>query len=223
MLPAPSGARRAGFTLVEVIVVLVILAILAAIAIPALTGYIDKAQDKQYIAMARNVAVAMRTVMDEAYADGTLGKGLPAVGDFSDYLENGGKETKDTGKKLFSLGTLGTYDSSDYFFYTNKAVDLLSNNKRFTMVQDPNFWALYFVGAELPGTTMFNADGFYFLYSPEGQGAKKPLIIVTYKVKPVDISPGANTNEWGASSFWKSDESPYDANAGYYVYHLIWS
>jgi type IV pilus assembly protein PilA len=34
--------RRAGFTLVEVIVVLVILAILAAIAIPALTGYIDK-------------------------------------------------------------------------------------------------------------------------------------------------------------------------------------
>ncbi|MDR2163749.1 MAG: prepilin-type N-terminal cleavage/methylation domain-containing protein [Clostridiales Family XIII bacterium] len=35
---------RAGFTLVEVIVVLVILAILAAIAIPALTGYIDKAE-----------------------------------------------------------------------------------------------------------------------------------------------------------------------------------
>jgi prepilin-type N-terminal cleavage/methylation domain-containing protein len=45
-----SAPLRAGFTLVEVIVVLVILAILAAIAIPALTGYIDKAQDKQYIA-----------------------------------------------------------------------------------------------------------------------------------------------------------------------------
>ncbi|MDR1495439.1 MAG: prepilin-type N-terminal cleavage/methylation domain-containing protein [Clostridiales Family XIII bacterium] len=38
--------RKKGFTLVEVIVVLVILAILAAIAIPALTGYIQKANDQ---------------------------------------------------------------------------------------------------------------------------------------------------------------------------------
>ena len=38
---------KKGFTLVELIVVLVILAILAALLIPALTGYIDKAnQDK---------------------------------------------------------------------------------------------------------------------------------------------------------------------------------
>ena len=34
---------KKGFTLVELIVVLVILAILAALLIPALTGYIDKA------------------------------------------------------------------------------------------------------------------------------------------------------------------------------------
>ncbi|MDO4552010.1 MAG: prepilin-type N-terminal cleavage/methylation domain-containing protein [Bacillota bacterium] len=39
----PGKKYRSGFTLVEVIVVLVILAVLAAIAIPALTGYIDKA------------------------------------------------------------------------------------------------------------------------------------------------------------------------------------
>ena len=35
--------NKKGFTLVELIVVLVILAILAALLIPALTGYIDKA------------------------------------------------------------------------------------------------------------------------------------------------------------------------------------
>ena len=38
---------RKGFTLVELIVVLVILAILAALLIPALTGYIDKANKEK--------------------------------------------------------------------------------------------------------------------------------------------------------------------------------
>ena len=42
--------NKKGFTLVELIVVLVILAILAALLIPALTGYIDKAKQKQIVA-----------------------------------------------------------------------------------------------------------------------------------------------------------------------------
>jgi prepilin-type N-terminal cleavage/methylation domain-containing protein len=39
---------RDGFILVELIVVIVILGILLAIAIPALTGYIRKAEDQKY-------------------------------------------------------------------------------------------------------------------------------------------------------------------------------
>lgn len=57
-----------GFTLVELIVVLVILAILAALLIPALTGYIDKANKEKVTAEARMVVMAAQTEASEAYA-----------------------------------------------------------------------------------------------------------------------------------------------------------
>ena len=60
-------SKKGGFTLVELIVVLVILAILAALLIPALTGYIDKAKEKNVIAETRQVVMAAQTIYDEAY------------------------------------------------------------------------------------------------------------------------------------------------------------
>ena len=66
---------KKGFTLVELIVVLVILAILAALLIPALTGYIDKAKEKQVIAETRQLVMAAQTIVDEKYANMTPGTG----------------------------------------------------------------------------------------------------------------------------------------------------
>lgn len=60
--------NKKGFTLVEVIVVLVILAILAALMIPAMTGWIDKAQEQKYVADARLVYVAAQSAISEQYA-----------------------------------------------------------------------------------------------------------------------------------------------------------
>ena len=63
---------RKGFTLVEVIVVLVILAILAALLIPALTGYIDKANGEKVIAETRMVVMAAQTEASSTYAKGQI-------------------------------------------------------------------------------------------------------------------------------------------------------
>lgn len=57
-----------GFTLVELIVVLVILAILAALLVPALTGYIDKANERSATAECRMAVMAAQTIASEKYA-----------------------------------------------------------------------------------------------------------------------------------------------------------
>ena len=56
-------SKKGGFTLVELIVVLVIL------AIPALTGYINRAKEKNVIAETRQCVMAAQTLYDEAYAN----------------------------------------------------------------------------------------------------------------------------------------------------------
>ena len=57
--------KNKGFTLVEVIVVLVILAVLAAIAIPALTGYIDKAKNKEAETQFARIQTAIKAAAAE--------------------------------------------------------------------------------------------------------------------------------------------------------------
>lgn len=81
---------KKGFTLVELIVVLVILAILAALLIPALTGYIDKAKEKQIIAETRQVVMAAQTLADEAYGTFALGSSTTiTIGDAETNLKAG--------------------------------------------------------------------------------------------------------------------------------------
>ncbi len=110
MLKTLKDNKKKGFTLVELIVVLVILAILAALLIPALTGYIDKAKEKQIVAETRQAVMAAQTIADEEYAKGTAdtaivtkleaGTNNPVIklaevpGTVSDIEVTGGKITK---------------------------------------------------------------------------------------------------------------------------------
>ena len=78
--------NKKGFTLVELIVVLVILAILAALLIPALTGYIDKANKEKVISETRMVAMAVQTEASEAYGQLKSGESLS---DWSTPVDSG--------------------------------------------------------------------------------------------------------------------------------------
>jgi type IV pilus assembly protein PilA len=83
---ALKARDKKGFTLIEVIVVLVILAILAAIAIPALTGYIDKANQRAAISQATIVRTALQSISSDSY---TVGADGLAIEDGSSALPAG--------------------------------------------------------------------------------------------------------------------------------------
>ena len=108
---------KKGFTLVELIVVLVILAILAALLVPALTGYIDKANNQAIIAKTRSLVMAAQTLESEAYGkaktnvDGTVTYSHPKpedVGTLAEVTDGSIDVTYDTGKVKTLVYTDGT-------------------------------------------------------------------------------------------------------------------
>ena len=115
--------NKKGFTMVELIVVLVILAILAALLVPALTGYIDKANQEKVIAECRSVVMAAQTTASEYYG---LGKASELTGsnnqDAIDQINklaevpmttNGSGETATTTPKWFYKITIGTVNGEN--------------------------------------------------------------------------------------------------------------
>lgn len=115
---ADPEKRKGGFTLVEIIVVLVILAILAAILIPAMVGYIDKANKKAVIAECRECVNAAQTLASDAYGTSDTSK---IVNDKATAAEI--KEVKDLSE------VEGTISSIDYSSHkVTKLIYVSKNN-----------------------------------------------------------------------------------------------
>ena len=105
--------NRKGFTLVELIVVLVILAILAALLVPALTGYIDKANNEKVVATTRQIVIAAQTEVSEAYGKSTLTGKTITIED-GKAASDGSVDAAVTGANIVSLAEVGEYKTTAY-------------------------------------------------------------------------------------------------------------
>ena len=102
-----------GFTLVELIVVLVILAILAALLVPALTGYIDRANEQKIVAETRQVVMAAQTVASEKYAEGAT-------------IVASGNITEESSAEILTLAELTGKGTISNVTVTNGSVETLT-------------------------------------------------------------------------------------------------
>jgi len=79
--------RKKGFTLIELIVVIVIIAIIAAIAVPALTRYIDSANNRAAQAQAHNIQVVLQAEVTTFYETNLSAAMTTGGSDTSDLFE----------------------------------------------------------------------------------------------------------------------------------------
>lgn len=187
---------RRGFTLVELVVVLVIAGITASFAVPALTGYIDNAKEKQAVSETQACVMAATRIAAQNYAlvqnASITGKsdGANALTSWAGKLQNEAPTV--TGDVALTEG------SGQYLLHVNnppagsiKPVGISSDAGVKGTVQ----WMTCNASGQVLYLVYTSADGIQVVYTATGTNARVDGSIDNIVVpKPDDTKPEPNPN-----------------------------
>lgn len=188
---------RGGFTLVELIVVLVILGVLATFAVPALTGYIDSAKEKQAVSEAQACVMTATRQGAQNYAL-VQNASITGKSDGADALTSWAGTLTNEVPTVTGGDVALTEGSGQYLLHVNnppegsiKPVGISSDAGVKGTVQ----WMTCNASGQVLYLVYTSADGIQVVYTATGTNARVDGSIDNIVVpKPDDTKPEPNPN-----------------------------
>ena len=187
---------RRGFTLVELVVVLVIAGITASFAVPALTGYIDNAKEKQAVSETQACVMAATRIAAQKYAL-VQNASITGKSDGANALTSWAGELKNEAPTVTGDVAL-TEGSGQYLLHVNtppagsiKPVGISSDAGVKGTVQ----WMTCNASGQVVYLVYTSVDGIQVVYTATGTNARVDGSIDNIVVpKPDDTKPEPNPN-----------------------------
>ena len=187
---------RRGFTLVELVVVLVIAGITASFAVPALTGYIDNAKEKQAVSETQACVETVTRIAAQKYAL-VQNASITGKSDGADALKSWAGDLKNEAPTVTGDVAL-TEGSGQYLLHVkiaptgSKTPDGLASQAG---VSGTVQWMTCNASGQVLYLVYTSADGIQVVYTATGTSARVDGSIDSIVVpKPDDTKPEPNPN-----------------------------